>query len=263
MCSHSSPLKTEALTDLIHFLILSGREIFYWELKSVLVLLISNVWTQFLKFWCCLVKTIPRTPHGWMLLLDFAKATMDGDTCRTPCAGWGSAPHMSPWPCWWPRDTNSSSQEMPGSPHYCTSQAGLTNTGEYAGTPVRIFPPISSILTKAGGKRSLSNGFFFCFILLPPSLPPVIWFFTPHLCVFIQLIFVFSFFFHTFGSALSPCLAPVIISFSFTMQTCRAAFNNREDLTDWSFDNGGGKGTIAAFSAVYFVQKAFDSVTIW
>lgn len=161
----------------------------------MLVLLISNVWTQFLKFWCCLVKTIPRTPHGWMLLLDFAKATTDGDTCRTPCAGWGSAPHMSPWPCWWPRDTNSSSQEMPGSPHYCTSQAGLTNTGEYAGTPVRIFPPISSILTKAGGKRSLSNGFFFCFILLPPSLPPVIWFFTPHLCVFIQLIFVFSFFF--------------------------------------------------------------------
>lgn len=54
-------------------------------------------------------------------------------------------------------------------------------------------------------------------------------------------------FFHTFGSAFSPCLAPVIISFSFTMQTCRTAFNNREDLTDCSFDNGGGEGTITAF----------------
>lgn len=46
--------------------------------------------------------------------------------------------------------------------------------------------------------------FFFCFILLPPSLPPVIWFFTPHLCVFIQLIFVFSFFFFTPLDQLSP-----------------------------------------------------------
>lgn len=44
--------------------------------------------------------------------------------------------------------------------------------------------------------------FFFCFILLPPSLPPVIWFFTPHLCVFIQLIFVFSFFFLFFFTPL-------------------------------------------------------------
>lgn len=67
-----------------------------------------------------------------------------------------------------------------------------------------FFPPISSALTKGEDKETEVMDFFFCFILLPPSLPPVIWFFTPHLCVFIQLIFVFSFFFFTPLDQLSP-----------------------------------------------------------
>lgn len=173
--------------------------------------------------------------------------------------GWpGALPPQSQ--SWWPCDSEGSSQEVPQSPQALpvSSRAGKSWQIHRALTCIC---PVSTVLTK-GGKKHKVMDFFLLHFTPTFSAPCNLIFYTSFMCFYSAHLCVF-FFFHTFGSALSPCLAPVIISFSFTMQTCRAAFNNREDLTDWSFDNGGGKSTITAFLTIYFAQKAFDNVTIW
>lgn len=132
-------------------------EIFYLEPKSVLIFLISIVWMQFL------ILVLSGQPNPLNTAPTVQMDTTGAGLCQS-CRGSGRlrgtgalAGALHPagpcgW-CWWPSDTDSSSQEVPELSQilHVSSRADkywviCRRTGWH-------FPPVSSILTKGGGKK--------------------------------------------------------------------------------------------------------------